>query len=232
MTRRLLLRGAALALAIGCGGRVATSGPSKVDIPVADGTHSGKRAGSTASRQSAPASGVAKESPFPKIARFTLRNGLNVAVVTSRALPVVQARVLVRAGSGDGATPALATLTGDMLKDGGTRALSSAELVRRIYQARNDLGTLRRDLHASMALLVSADTGGQLLAVRALLDRTEWARRAGIVAGAVTLVLASAGLVAAVPTVAHNILREATRRLIENADSMPGSGDPGIAPTP
>lgn len=87
------------------------------------------------------------------------------------------------------------------------RADEAAELVRRIYQARNDLGTLRRDVHASMALLASADTGGQLLAVRALLDRTEWARRAGIVAGAVTLVLASAGLVAAAAAIPQRSVR-------------------------
>ncbi|MDQ5821858.1 MAG: hypothetical protein M3540_10490 [Actinomycetota bacterium] len=88
-----------------------------------------------------------------------------------------------------------------------TREDDAAELVRRIYQVRNDLGTLRRDVHASMALLASADTGGQLLAVRALLDRTEWARRAGIVAGAVTLVLASAGLVAAVAAIPQRSVR-------------------------
>jgi hypothetical protein len=81
------------------------------------------------------------------------------------------------------------------------RVDEAAEIVKRIYRVRNDLGALRRDVHASMVLLASADTGGQLLAVRALLDRTESARRAGIVAGVLTVLLAGTGLIAAIATI-------------------------------
>ncbi len=82
-----------------------------------------------------------------------------------------------------------------------TRPTETKALIERIYQVRNDLGRLRRDVHSSMVLLASADTGAQLVAVRALLDRTESARRAGIVAAALTLFLAGSGLVAAIATI-------------------------------
>ena len=133
MTRRLAISGSVLiALGAGCAGRVATSGPNKVDIPVVDGARAVRAGGADPSRQSAPPSGVTRESPFPHVARITLANGLHVAVVSARALPIVQVRLLVPAGSGHGASPAVAALTADLLKDGGTRALTSAEVIRRI----------------------------------------------------------------------------------------------------
>jgi hypothetical protein len=82
-----------------------------------------------------------------------------------------------------------------------TRGEASEHLVDRIYQVRNDLRSLRAEVHQSMTLLATADTGGQLLAVRALLDRTESARGAAVVAGAVTLIIATIGLSAAVATI-------------------------------
>ena len=139
-----MIRGAAvpalaLALAAGCGGSmVATSGPRQVDIPVAEGPHF-KAGASGAARQGVPASGTSKDSPFPRVARFKLPNGLEVAVVTARALPVVQARLVVRAGGAD-AAPGVAILTAELSKDGGTLALPSAELVRRIATLGADLG--------------------------------------------------------------------------------------------
>lgn len=117
----------------GCGAAPpATFGPTKVEIPVSDGARSRSGVAAGASREGAPPSGATKESPFPSVARAKLGNGMDVAVVTSHALPIVQIRVLVRAGSGYGPTPGVATLTGDMLKDGGTRAMSSADLLRRV----------------------------------------------------------------------------------------------------
>lgn len=124
---------------VGCGGGAAsTFGPNKVEIPATDGVRAAPTA-QTTSASNAPPSGVTKESPFPAVARARLANGLGVDVVTSRALPIVQIRVLVRAGSGYGPTPAVATLTGDMLKDGGTRAMASAELMRKVETLGADL---------------------------------------------------------------------------------------------
>jgi hypothetical protein len=81
------------------------------------------------------------------------------------------------------------------------RAVECERVVTRIYQVRNDLRGIRHDVHSSMALLASADTGGQLLAVRALLDRTESARRAGIIAATFALLVASVALIAAIAAI-------------------------------
>lgn len=143
MTKHLVLTALVLG---GCAIQVATSGPNKVDIPVADGSQPGRRGAPSGARQSAPPSGASKESPFPRAFRFALPNGLTVAVVPSRALPIVQARLLVRVGSADGPSPAVATLTAELLKEGGTRALSSSDLVRRI-----------ETLGASLAITTDAD---------------------------------------------------------------------------
>jgi len=90
-------------------------------------------------RENAPAGGARREAPFPAVARSRLANGMGIDVVTARALPIVQVRVIVRIGAGYAGNPAAALLTADMLKDGGTRALSSAELVRRIETLGADL---------------------------------------------------------------------------------------------
>jgi hypothetical protein len=82
-----------------------------------------------------------------------------------------------------------------------TQPAASSHLVDRIYQVRNDLRYLRAEVHQSMALLATADTGGQLLAIRALLDRTESARNAAVVAAAITLIIATIGLSAAVAAI-------------------------------
>jgi hypothetical protein len=85
-----------------------------------------------------------------------------------------------------------------------TQPAASEHIVDRIYQVRNDLQAVRREVHQSMGLLIAADTGGQLLAVRALLDRTESARGAVVAAGSITVLLASLGLSAAVATIPHS----------------------------
>ena len=52
--------------------------------------------------------------------------------VEARALPIVQLRVVVRVGNGYGGTPGAARLTAELLKDGGTRTMTSAQLLNRI----------------------------------------------------------------------------------------------------
>ena len=124
-----------------CGATGAASfGPNKVELPVYAGTPAAKPSTSAGASMSAPPSGATKEFPFPAVARTELANGMGVDVVTSRALPIVQVRIVVRAGSGYGSSPGVATLTGDMLKDGGTRAMTSADLLRRIETLGADLG--------------------------------------------------------------------------------------------
>ena len=80
----------------------ASFGPNKVDIPVPTGDRQPSRQhGGAGSSEPAPV-GRHQGVPLPAVARAKLANGLGVDVVTSRALPIVQVRVLVRAGSGYG----------------------------------------------------------------------------------------------------------------------------------
>ena len=155
---------------VGCSGaKAATYGPEKVEIPVSSANGAAALAQTTGA--SVPPSGVAKESPFPPVARATLANGMGVDVVTSRALPIVQVRVLVRAGAGYGSSPGVATLTGDMLKDGGTRAMSSADLLRRVETLGSDL-TVRTDLDGTvLSMAVATDQLGEALGLLSQLVR-------------------------------------------------------------
>jgi zinc protease len=84
-----------------------------------------------ARKETPPGPLEAKASPFPAVAKKTLPNGLRVSVVASHALPVVELRVVVHTGSGFGA-PGVGEITAKMLKEGGTRAHTSSELVNRI----------------------------------------------------------------------------------------------------
>ncbi len=135
--KRLLVLSFALAA---CGGTPAkpSFGPEKVELPVTDGVPRGRKP-AEAARPTPPPSGVAKEAPFPHVARAKLGNGMGVDVVTSKALPIVQVRVLVRAGFGSGGVPGVGNLTAEMLKDGGTRTMTSAEVLRRVETMGADL---------------------------------------------------------------------------------------------
>lgn len=78
----------------------------------------------------------------------------------------------------------------------------TAQVVARVYQARDDLRTLRHETNDSLTLITQGDSSSQLLAVRGLLQRTEQARDAAIVVGGVTVVLAAIALsvgIAAIP---------------------------------
>lgn len=82
---------------------------------------------------SPPASGPARALTLPAPSWQTLANGLQVATIASHALPVVQIRVVALAGSADdGDKPGLASITGDLLKDGGAGDMSSRELLERV----------------------------------------------------------------------------------------------------
>ncbi len=115
-----------------CGGaREASIGPLHADIPV-PGQRAAAETAKSGPKESPPAPLASRESPFPKVLRTRLANGLSVETVEARALPLVQLRVLIRAGNGYGGTPGVAKLTAELLKDGGARGMSSAELLRRV----------------------------------------------------------------------------------------------------
>jgi zinc protease len=87
-----------------------------------------------------PPSAASKPSPFPAVTREKLANGLGLAIIESHALPIVQLRVLVHAGAGYADKPAAISLTADLLKDGGTRSMSSSQLLRKVETMGANLG--------------------------------------------------------------------------------------------
>lgn len=155
----------ALLVAAGCGGGgAATFGPDKVQIPVSDGVRAKAKRAAPA-RQQPPPSGEAKEAPFPAVARSTLANGMGLAVVRSKTLPIVQIRVLVRAGSGYGPAPGVAELTAQMLKDGGTKALASNELLRRVETLGANLSVDTDFDSTVLSMAVTKDQLGEALSL-------------------------------------------------------------------
>ena len=148
--------------AVGCGG--VTRGAEHGGHPIASGSASSS-ASSDASAAHAgvpteqpPTSSASKESPFPKVLRATLANGLSIAAVEAHALPIVQLRVSIRAGIGYGGVPGAAEITAQLLKDGGTRTMTSAKLLDKI----ETLGT---------SLSVSVDLDGTTLAMGVTKDQ-------------------------------------------------------------
>ncbi|MEZ4407536.1 MAG: pitrilysin family protein [Polyangiales bacterium] len=80
-----------------------------------------------------PQPGPARDVHLPAIRRTALANGLEVNLVEYHTLPVLHARLLVRAGSASDPAnlPGLASFTGDMLKEG-TRRHTSAQFAEAI----------------------------------------------------------------------------------------------------
>lgn len=155
----------AVAVAACSGPGPASFGPTKVQIPVTDGLVKPSRgAMRPPTREMPPPSGTSREAKLPAVAHAKLANGLTVDVVTSRALPVVQIRVLVRAGTAD-APPAVAEITGAMLKDGGTRTMPSADLLRRVETLGTSLSIDTEHDATVVAAAVPKDQLGEALSL-------------------------------------------------------------------
>jgi zinc protease len=123
-----------------CGETTASIGPLHADLPAYAPAAGADAKPSAPGHERPPAPLTARPSPFPKASTHTLRNGVSLVVVEAHALPIVQLRVVVKAGMGYAPKqPGLAELTGEMLKDGGTRTLTSAALLRRIEGLGADL---------------------------------------------------------------------------------------------
>jgi zinc protease len=123
---RAVFTGGVLAAAIGC----SPGEPAKAPAPP---PFAATTPAPTAERESPPPSGAPREFRIPRPVWQELPSGLRIATVESKALPVVQIRVMVLGGkAGDGEKPGLALLTGEMLKAGGSGPLSSRDLVTRV----------------------------------------------------------------------------------------------------
>ena len=79
-----------------------------------------------------PPAGITPSVPFPPVTHARLDNGLDLAVVSRRGFPVIDVRLVVRSGqASDTERTGVASLAGDLLKDGGAGRFSSRELVER-----------------------------------------------------------------------------------------------------
>jgi predicted Zn-dependent peptidase len=115
-------------------------------------------------REAPPASGPAKPYRFPKVVWAELPNGLKIATITSKALPVVQLRVIVPGGkAADGERPGLSSITAQLLKDGGAGNLSSRELVTRIESLGAELSIDNGFDGTSFGMAVTRDRMGEAL---------------------------------------------------------------------
>jgi zinc protease len=114
-----------------CSGGRPSIGPGVVEIPFRTSAGSG-RSTARAGGKAPPGPLSSREAPFPKVHRSKLGSGLDVAIAEAHALPLVQVRVVVRAGAGYGGVAGTAEITADLLKDGGTRTMSSAAVLERI----------------------------------------------------------------------------------------------------
>jgi zinc protease len=122
-------------------------------------------------RKERPASGESPDVKLPVFERETLKNGLQIYVIREAALPLVDVRLMVRAGSQlDGAKEAgLATLAWDMLDEGAGKmdALALADAVAALGTSVN-IANGREAGSLSMALLKrNLEPGLELLATMA-----------------------------------------------------------------
>ena len=87
-----------------------------------------------------PASGVTPSASFPNIARRTLPNGLEIAVVSRKTLPIIELRLLFHSGtSSDGAKPGVAEVAGELTKAGGAGRWNAQALLERAESLGADL---------------------------------------------------------------------------------------------
>ena len=150
------------ALVAACGGsQPRVAGPQHADIPVGDTSPPKPLA---PGKESPPGPLASKESPFPAVARTKVANGMEIATVTSHALPIVQIRLVFHAGMGYAPNmPGLADTTAEMLKDGGTRTMTSATLLDKVESLGADLSIDTDTDATTIGLGVTKDKLGEAL---------------------------------------------------------------------
>ncbi len=90
-----------------------------------------------------PPSGITPSSAFPTIVRRTLSNGLELAVVQRKTLPIIELRLVFRSGTAsDGARPGLAAIAGELTKAGGAGPYGAEALLERAESLGADLSVL------------------------------------------------------------------------------------------
>lgn len=132
----------------------------RVGIPVKDTTPQPK----APPREGPPGSGPARELTLPAPTWAELEGGLRVGTIESHALPIVQLRAVIFAGkAADGERPGLATLTAELLKDGGAGPYPSRELLTRIESLGASLSVDTYFDKTVLGLAVTKDRMGEAL---------------------------------------------------------------------
>jgi zinc protease len=129
-------------------------------------------------REDPPAPLPARPVPEPAQTVTALANGLAVSTLPVGSLPVVELRLVVRGGNGEGKNPALAALTAELLKDGGTKRFGPSLLLERIE-------ALGADLHV--------DVGVDVTTFSVSTTRSRWAEALDLLALVVREPLFDAG---------------------------------------
>lgn len=115
-------------------------------------------------RDPPPASSPAKPYRSPAVTWAELPNGVRVATVPRKGLPVAQIRVVVGAGrANDGERPGLAGLTADLLREGGAGSMSSRELVTRVAAMGAELSIETGFDATKLGLAVTSDRLGEAI---------------------------------------------------------------------
>lgn len=141
---------------------------------------------------SPPPAGITPDAPFPSIARRTLPNGLELAVVSRKTLPIVELRLVFRSGTAsDGSRPGLAVVAGELTKAGGAGAWKADALLEHaeslganlnVYTDRDStrisLGVTTGDLEPALEILSAVATKPRFDAQEFLKLRTREVERA------------------------------------------------------
>jgi predicted Zn-dependent peptidase len=144
-------------MGLGC----ATAPPPPPPAPV---TPQQETAPAAPTREPPPESGTAKPYRFPSVVWAELPNGVRIATIPNKTLPLVQIRVVIGGGrSGDGDKPGLAAITAQLLKDGGAGSMSSKELVTRVESLGGELSIDTSFDATKLGLAVTADRLGEAL---------------------------------------------------------------------
>jgi predicted Zn-dependent peptidase len=109
-------------------------------------------------REQPPPSGPAPDLRLPAALWSELPNGIKLATVQNRVLPVLQIRVAVLTGrAADGERPGLASLTAELVKESGAGGLSSRDTLARIESLGATLSLETEQDYTSIGLAVTRD---------------------------------------------------------------------------
>jgi zinc protease len=123
-------------------------------------------------REAPPPAAAAPSWSFPKLEEKAIANGLSVQVVERHTLPLVDIKLIVRSGQAtDGERGGLATLSGEMLKVGGSGQYASRQLLNRVESLGSNLQVITSRDATSINLAVTSDRFAEAMELLGLVVR-------------------------------------------------------------